>query len=116
MFREPDLPNAPMTRWVMYLAQFEYELVHVPATKGVAQDAPSCRRPTADDSEKSQGEGDIDKFLGRTALHHIHSLTQCFERFVDARLSLMHRHLFIGIEPQDGVFVHVTTFAGFESV
>ncbi|RDX40167.1 hypothetical protein OH76DRAFT_1302116, partial [Lentinus brumalis] len=43
MIREPDLPNAPMTRWVAYLGLFDFTLVHIPAEKGRAQDALSRR-------------------------------------------------------------------------
>jgi hypothetical protein len=33
MLHAPDLPNAPMTRWLMYIQLFDFDLVHVPAEK-----------------------------------------------------------------------------------
>ncbi len=64
MIREPDLPNAPMTRWVSYIQLFDFTLQHVPAEKGKAQDALSRRPAAPDDSEESDGEAHLDEVLG----------------------------------------------------
>jgi len=32
MIRHPDLPNAPMTQWVLYLTLFDFQVNHVPAS------------------------------------------------------------------------------------
>lgn len=64
MIHEPDLPNAPMTRWVSYLQLFDFELKHIPAEKHRAPDGLSRRRQSEEDSEESDGETQLDKFIG----------------------------------------------------
>lgn len=64
MIREPDLPNAPMTRWIAFIQLFDFHLRHIPATKGVAQDGLSRRGRAAEDSDDSDAEDFLDKFLG----------------------------------------------------
>ena len=68
MLKEPDLPNAPMTRWVAYLQLFDFTFRHIPAERGQAQDALSRRRPAPDDSDESDGEAHLDEFFGRTGI------------------------------------------------
>ncbi len=67
MIKEPDLPNAPMTRWVSYLQLFDFTLRHIPAEKGRAQDALSRRRPAPDDSDEFDGEAHLNEIFGRAA-------------------------------------------------
>lgn len=76
MIREPDLPNAPMTRWVSYIQLFDFTLQHVPAEKGKAQDALSRRPSAPDDSEESDGEGHLDEVLGYQGEYAHSSLVQ----------------------------------------
>ena len=38
MVKQLDLPNAPMTRWISYIALFDYVMNHVPATTHVGVD------------------------------------------------------------------------------
>ncbi|TFY61408.1 hypothetical protein EVJ58_g4516 [Rhodofomes roseus] len=64
MIHEPDLPNAPMTRWVTYIQLFDFELNHVPAAKHKAEDGLSRRRPAGDDSGESDGEDELDRHIG----------------------------------------------------
>lgn len=64
MIKEPDLPNALMTRWVSYIQLFDFHLEHVPARLGVAQDGMSRRRPSGEDSDESDAEAYLDEFLG----------------------------------------------------
>jgi hypothetical protein len=64
MIKSPDLPNAPMTRWVMYLTLFEFEINHVPAEKHLALDGLSHRKQTLNDSDEEDAEAYLDKFIG----------------------------------------------------
>lgn len=64
MITEPDLPNAPMTRWVSYINLFNYQIQHIPAVKGMAQDGLSRRGGASDDTDNSDIEGFLDDFFG----------------------------------------------------
>jgi len=64
MVKQPDLPNAPMTRWISYIALFDYEICHVPAQSHVAVDGLSQRKHTPEDSEDEDAEDFLDKFIG----------------------------------------------------
>ncbi|TFY52589.1 hypothetical protein EVJ58_g9929 [Rhodofomes roseus] len=64
MIHEPDLPNAPMTRWVTYIQLFDFELNHVPAAKHKAEDGLSRRPHADDDSSESDGEAELDRHIG----------------------------------------------------
>ena len=44
MVKTPDLPNTPMTRWVMYLSLFDFKINHMPAEKHKAPDGLSRRK------------------------------------------------------------------------
>jgi len=46
MVKQPDLPNVPMTRWISYIALFNYVMNHVPATAHVGVDGLSRRKRT----------------------------------------------------------------------
>ena len=69
MMNDPDLPNAPMTRWVAYLQLFDFTFRHVPAEKSRVQDALSRRPPADEDSEESDGEAHLDEFFGRSGIY-----------------------------------------------
>ena len=64
MIKSPDLPNAPMTRWVMYLSLFDFEVNHVAADKHQAPDGLSRRRRSNQDSDDEDAEEYLDKFIG----------------------------------------------------
>ncbi|PCH42737.1 hypothetical protein WOLCODRAFT_74194 [Wolfiporia cocos MD-104 SS10] len=64
MIREPDLLNAPMTRWVTYCQLFDFELCHVPADKHAVVDGLSRRPSTEDDSDESDGEEQLERLIG----------------------------------------------------
>jgi hypothetical protein len=64
MIKSPDLPNAPMTRWVMYLTLFKFEINHVPAEKHKAPDGLSRRRCSPEDSDSEDAETYLDNFIG----------------------------------------------------
>ncbi len=51
MINTPDLPNAPMTRWIQYLQLFDFEMHHVSADHHKAPDGLSRRRSTDADSD-----------------------------------------------------------------
>ena len=69
MMNDPDLPNAPMTRWVAYLQLFDFTFRHIPAEKGRVQDALSRRPPASDDSDESDGEAHLDELFGRSGAY-----------------------------------------------
>ena len=65
MLKEPDLqPNAVMNRWIQGILMWDFELVHVPATKFKGPDALS-RRPMAEDEHVIE---DDDEWLDEIAL------------------------------------------------
>jgi transposase InsO family protein len=65
MLKEPDLqPNAAMNRWIQGILTFDFELVHVPATKFKGPDALS-RRPMAETETIIE---DNDEWLDRQVL------------------------------------------------
>jgi len=66
MVKQPDLPNVPMTRWISYIALFDYEMHHVPAQSHAAVDGLSQQKRTPEDSEDEDAEGFLDKFIGST--------------------------------------------------
>ncbi|PIL33556.1 hypothetical protein GSI_04179 [Ganoderma sinense ZZ0214-1] len=74
---DPDLPNAPMTRWVAYLQLFDYEFRHIPSEKGRAQDALSRRPPAPDDSDESDGEAHLEEFFGREGIYAPSPVQSC---------------------------------------
>ena len=67
MVKAPNLPNVPMTRWVMYLSLFDFEINHVPAEKHLAPDGLSCRKQSIEDLEEEDAEAYLDKFFGYTS-------------------------------------------------
>lgn len=73
MIRTPDLPNAPMTRWVSYIQLFDFEIVHVPAAKFAGPDGLSRKRRSSQDSEDSDAEEFLNDFLGDSSLHAINT-------------------------------------------
>ena len=68
MVKQPDLPNAPMTRWISYIALFDYVMNHVPAQSHTGVDGLSRRKRTPEDSEEEDAEEYLDKFMGATLL------------------------------------------------
>jgi len=68
MVKQPDLPNAPMTRWISYIALFDYVMNH-PAAAHVGIDGLSRRRRTPEDTDDEDTEEYLDKFLGSSSYH-----------------------------------------------
>ncbi|KAJ3474287.1 hypothetical protein NLI96_g12542 [Meripilus lineatus] len=64
MIKTPDLPNAPMTRWISYIQLFDFEIVHVPASKFKGPDGLSRKRRSSQDSLDSDAEEFLDEFFG----------------------------------------------------
>lgn len=64
MIKSPDLLNTLMTRWVMYLTLFEFEIKHVPMEKHQAADGLSRRKRSPHDSDEEDAEKYLDKFIG----------------------------------------------------
>ena len=67
MVKQPDLPNAPMTRWISYIALFDYVMNHVPAMAHAGVDGLSRRRRTPEDTDDEDAEEYLDKFLGSSS-------------------------------------------------
>jgi transposase InsO family protein len=60
MLAQPDLiPAAPMNRWIQGILLFDFELIHVPATKFKAPDGLSRRMPT-EQEKLERGEEEYD--------------------------------------------------------
>ena len=66
MVKQPDLPNAPMTRWISYISLFDYTMNHVPAQAHVGVDGLSRQRRMPEDTEDEDAEEYLDKFMGST--------------------------------------------------
>ena len=68
MVKQPDLPNAPMTRWISYIALFDYVMNHVPADKHASVDGLSQRKHVPEDSDEEDAEEYLDKFMGSASI------------------------------------------------
>ena len=77
MVKQPDLPNAPMTCWISYIALFDYVMNHVPTDKHAGIDGLSRRRRIPNDTDEEDAEEYLDKFMGSTSfkIHSVSSLT-----------------------------------------
>lgn len=69
MIHAPDLPNAPMTRWLLYIQLFDFDLVHIPSEKHKAPDGLSRRKPSPLDSDDEDAEAYLDAFIGSSRSH-----------------------------------------------
>ena len=69
MVKQPDLPNAPMTRWISYIALFDYVMNHVPAASHAGVDGLSRRQRTPEDSDEEDAEEYLDKFMGSASFN-----------------------------------------------
>lgn len=66
MINAPELPNSAMTRWLWFIHKFDFEIVHVPATKHTVVDGLSRRQPT---QEERNDEEDTEEWLDRLCGH-----------------------------------------------
>jgi len=66
MVKQPDLPNAPMTRWISYIAIFDYIMHHVPSQSHTTEDGLSRCKCVPEDSEEEDAEEYMDRFMGST--------------------------------------------------
>lgn len=64
MIQNPNLLNAPMTRWILYISLFDFSLNHVLAQSHQGPDGLSRRRKEEEDSEESDAEEFLDWFVG----------------------------------------------------
>ncbi|EMD31741.1 hypothetical protein CERSUDRAFT_100207 [Gelatoporia subvermispora B] len=64
-----------MTRWVAYIQLFNFYLNHVPAANHAAEDGLSRRRPSPENSSESDGENELERRVGTTAItfEHLHN-------------------------------------------
>ncbi|RDB15232.1 Retrovirus-related Pol polyprotein from transposon 17.6 [Hypsizygus marmoreus] len=67
MIRSPDLPNAPMTRWILYLLLFDFKIQHVPAISHQGPDGLSRRKHTPEDSDDEDAEGYLDNIVNQAS-------------------------------------------------
>lgn len=63
MLNAPELPNAPMTRWLAYIKLFDFELRHVPATQHTLPDALSRKEWVDGDDEPYDADEVADEDL-----------------------------------------------------
>ena len=75
MVKQPDLPNAPMTRWISDIALFNYVMNHVPAASHVGVDGLSQRQCPPKDSDEEDAEEYLDKFMGSTSFQSCSDLS-----------------------------------------
>jgi len=69
MVKQPDLPNMPMTRWISYIALFDYIMNHVLATTHTGVDGLSWQKHVPEDSDEEDTEEYLDKFMGSASFH-----------------------------------------------
>ena len=60
MMMSPDLPNAAMTHWIMYIQLFTFEVNHTPGTAHHVPDGLSHWPRAADDSDYSDGNVNVE--------------------------------------------------------
>src|SRR5258708_1063537 len=60
MMISPDLPNVAMTRWITYIQLFTFEVNHTPGVAHCVPDGLSCQPRTADDSDYSDDDVDVE--------------------------------------------------------
>src|SRR5258708_27748096 len=60
MMKSPDLPNMAMTRWITYIQLFTFEITHTPGIAHCVPDGLSHRPHTADNSNYSDGDIDVE--------------------------------------------------------
>jgi len=58
--KSPDLPNMAMTRWITYIQLFTFEITHTPGIAHCVPDGLSHRPHTADNSNYSDGDIDVE--------------------------------------------------------
>ena len=64
MLNAPELPNAPMTRWLAYVKLFDFDIVHVPAKDHTIPDALSRKENGPEDDEVFDADEVADDDLG----------------------------------------------------
>jgi hypothetical protein len=82
MLHAPELPNAPMTRWLLYIQLFDFDLLHVPAEKHKVPDGLSRRKPSPLDSDDEDAEAYLDSFIGSSTVVSCSSVAVFAEHFV----------------------------------
>jgi hypothetical protein len=82
MLHAPELPNAPMTRWLLYIQLFDFDLLHIPAEKHKVPDGLSRRKPSPLDSDDEDAEAYLDSFIGSSTVFSCSSVAVFAECFV----------------------------------
>ena len=82
MLHTPELPNAPMTQWLLYIQLFDFDLVHVPTEKHKVPDGLSRCKPSPLDSDDEDAEAYLDSFISSSTVFSCLSVTVFAEHFV----------------------------------
>ncbi|KAJ3489617.1 hypothetical protein NLJ89_g11516 [Agrocybe chaxingu] len=114
MITSIDLPNAPSTRWLMYLQLFNFELKHVPAEKHLAPDGLSRRPPAPEDSDEDDTDEFLDRFL-ESSPAKVRELLSSLYLTVHA-LEVMYRLPYIALVPDDLTHESEREFRIFDSL
>jgi hypothetical protein len=77
MIHAPELPNAPMTCWLLYIQLFDFDLVHIPAEKHKVPDGLSRRKQSPLNSDESDAEAYLDSFIGASSIIPCTSVAAC---------------------------------------
>ena len=68
IIKAPDLPNAPMTCWVLYLSLLDFKVNHVSADKHTAPDGLSRRKHSPLDLDEEDTKDYLNRFIGLSSL------------------------------------------------
>ena len=66
MITSPDLPNSPMTRWIVYLLLFNFNLKHIKAKNHKAPNGLSQWPQSTKDSNEDDAEEFLNHFIGNS--------------------------------------------------
>ena len=82
MLHTPELPNAPMTWWLLSIQLFDFDLLHVLAEKHKVPDGLLRCKPSPLDSDNEDAEAYLDLFIGSSTVFSCLSITMFAEHFV----------------------------------
>src|SRR5271154_2457783 len=96
MISSPDLPNAAMTQWIMYIQLFTFEVQHTPGTSHKVLDGLSCQLQAEDDSDFSDNDVDLEDGIKLVKVQSVETSDsepmslQVWEDLAKTRLSRKH--------------------------
>jgi hypothetical protein len=77
MIHAPEIPNAPMMHWLLYIQLFDFDLVHIPAEKHKVPDGLSRRKPSPLDSDDEDAEAYLDSCIGASRIISYATVAAC---------------------------------------